>query len=439
MADYRYDKIIKYVIQLSCDGPLHIGTGDGDQGEVLIHPVDGAPFVQASGIAGVLRSCCKEQSEELSRKLFGSATDTQSRIRISDGYFLEQTSLELRPHVRIEPASGVVENGKFEMQYIGAGSAFCFEAYLYEDSQEESMQPAFEQILSAVQKNELRFGAKKSSGAGKVSLQKAYKKEFILSDPTERKLWIDEDALKIPDDYQDITNKLPESTITGSAYRVHVEAATEGAIQIKGISVSGTEGKAPDSENIKNAKQQMIVPGSSMKGAFRSRIEKIARYIDRPELIAACFGSSKDETDKDRQQTGNLFFEDVIIQNDKDKNLVRTRIHIDKFTGGVMHSALFQEKNTCGDMEFDVHIRSGKYADEAFALLILALRDLSIGTFNLGNGYNVGKGFVEVRKITIAAKDGSTAELFPENQGIQDEKKIIEAAIQKLHRKEVAQ
>ena len=56
MAGLKYDKIVKYLICAKCEGPLHIGSSIGGKEDVLIHPVDKSPFIQASSIAGVFRS-----------------------------------------------------------------------------------------------------------------------------------------------------------------------------------------------------------------------------------------------------------------------------------------------------------------------------------------------------------------------------------------------
>ena len=55
-----YDKVIKYVVTAECTQPLRVGSVSGDTEEVLVHPTDGNPFIQASSISGVFRSYCDE-------------------------------------------------------------------------------------------------------------------------------------------------------------------------------------------------------------------------------------------------------------------------------------------------------------------------------------------------------------------------------------------
>lgn len=54
-AVMKYQKIIKYLVTAVCAQPLHIGSASGEKEEVLVHPTDDRPFIQASSLAGVLR------------------------------------------------------------------------------------------------------------------------------------------------------------------------------------------------------------------------------------------------------------------------------------------------------------------------------------------------------------------------------------------------
>lgn len=58
---------------------------------------------------------------------------------------------------------------------------------------------------------------------------------------------------------------------------------------------------------------------------------------------------------------------------------------------------------------------------------MMALRDLAIGSMNLGSGYNVGKGVISVKKIVLKdCRDSEkTAVLDFENNKIVDDDKII--------------
>ncbi len=57
------EHILFYEIDALLTEPLHIGSGEGQTGEVLVHPVTRKPFIQASSIAGIMRGAMEVSSE----------------------------------------------------------------------------------------------------------------------------------------------------------------------------------------------------------------------------------------------------------------------------------------------------------------------------------------------------------------------------------------
>ena len=132
--------IDKYTVEAQTIAPMHIGSGEKDTNEILIHPIWDRPFIQASGIAGALRAVSEAvNGTKVTQELFGgphlekddSPMDVKSRLRISDGMFDPKTvHLEFRPRVRVSRRTGSVSSGtisgsgmdaghKFEMEMIG--------------------------------------------------------------------------------------------------------------------------------------------------------------------------------------------------------------------------------------------------------------------------------------------------------------------------------
>ena len=445
MAGLKYSKVIKYKIRAVCRGPLHIGNANGGKEEVLIDSVTRMPFIQASSLAGVFRSTyAKNHSEEEVDTLFGASkmnenensADKKSRVVFTDGQFETQNlKIEIRPHVKIDRETGSVTSSnnsgqKFNMEYVGAGAVINTYVYVY-DNEELSLAEEFESVLASIKAEEISIGAKKSSGAGKLSLEYVGKKVFNLMEADDRKLWLDEESLdeKI---YNDITNELNSETKIVTAYKVVISGQTEGAILVKGIGASSFGKDAPDAENIKNAKDEYIVPGSSYRGAIKSQMEKIAAYIDKKSVIDKSFGFvGKKQNDS---AAGNMIFNDGIIQaSEQDTDVLRHRIHIDKFTGGVMHGGLFSEKNASGKIELEIDVLDKNNPKATLGLLMMALRDLSIKTINLGSGYATGKGFIDVNSIEITSGSGNVKITFEEgNADMTDENGIIKEALAAL-------
>lgn len=416
-VDMKYQKIIKYLVKAVCAQPLHIGSAFGDKEEVLVHPTDDRPFIQASGISGVLRQYYEKlHGEKQTERLFGTkrfgedtnSFDGASKVRFSDGIFSEKDlSLELRPRVKINPETGTCDNSiikgtnmqaghKFNMEYIGAGAEFQFSVYLYE----ETLQEELEEVLTAVHQEGMQFGGQKSNGCGFINLKSLKRKTFDMTKQEDRKKWVDEEMLA-DHEYKDILSDMKTPAKMAMAYEVTVEGNTEGELLVKTIAVQSYGKDAPDSMNIRNAAKDYIVPGSSLKGALRSQMERIASYIGNDSIIDETFGKSGSSQSTGR--AGNIVFYDTIVGNREDNDCARikNRIHIDKFTGGVMHGALFNEKNVSGTINFRIVIYDRNAPDSTCGLLLMALRDMALGVMSVGGGFNVGKGIIDVKKIVV--------------------------------------
>ena len=69
-----------------------------------------------------------------------------------------------------------------------------------------------------------------------------------------------------------------------------------------------------------------------------------------------------------------------------------------------MQGGLFSEEPLSGDISIKILVGFGgnkELADAAAGLLILALRDLGAGMFNIGSGYSIGRGFIDIEKVKI--------------------------------------
>lgn len=445
MAGLKYDQITRYKITAICEGPLHIGSAIGGKEEVLIDPIENRPFIQASSISGVFRAYCKDLLKDNRwEQLFGSnSVENMSRIRFEDGYFDKNCKMEYRPHVSINKATGSVSSKKikgsnsssgqkFNMEYVGAGSEIAFYMYLYEDSSSnDNLAELTNTILSAMNAGVLQFGGKKSNGSGVVRLTSLKKKIYELRKESDRAAW-----RKLDDkDLVEATNELKQVVNEKLAYEVIVEGSTENYIQIKGLAVSGTGKNAPDSQNIQNALKEYIIPGSSLKGAFRSQMEKISDYLGCADVIIASYGKAAEASKTG--EPGNLIFSDTVIGDieSNDKMPIEHRIHIDKFTGGVIEKGLYSEKNAAGNLRFSIKILDRNKPQRTLGLLLFALRDLAIGIMSLGSGYNTGKGIVDISKISVKSvklQQSSTITYEKGNGKTIDEADLFKDALKSL-------
>lgn len=416
-----YNKVAKYNITAECREPLHIGSGSGRNREVLIHPVRNVPFVQATGIAGALREFYSED-EALQRRLFGGVCGDEenaeggSRVYITDGFFLESRSskdspscrkhlhTEIRPRLRIDPRTGTGQSvkikgserrsgQKFEIESVASGSRFSFSVYLYE--KDEILEDALEMGLKALHRGDIQLGGQKSNGCGYVKLLTVEKAVYDLCSSSDRGRWADESK-----EMTDIVKEMTDTDVSdGRWLRFELSGRTEGSILVKAIAVTEYGKDTPASVNIRNHKKEYILPASSVKGAVRNQVEKIAAYMDMgEECVAELFGR---EADEDGGKAGRLrFYDSVIGQSRENENAgMQHRLHIDKFTGSVMYGGLFTEKPAYGDITIRVDIE--KNSDWACGLILMALRDIAVGILPLGSGSSIGRGYLYGKSLIV--------------------------------------
>lgn len=429
-----YSRITQYVVTARCEHPLHIGSADGEKGEILIHPNEGKPFVQASGIAGALAEYIEINYGTKRRKeLFGNAdaangNEGKSKVVVTDGQFKKETiKIEMRTRCSLNKETGSVNKKKvkgsdrtsgqlLDTEYIGKGAEFIFALLLYGNAEKE-----MEESFAAMDAGKVRLGGQNTLGCGRISLQKVQVKEYDLTKEEDRKEWAEvvsfcEIKEEIDEtDKKDRTKEIKEKTssLKNSDYQISFHANLDTAVLIKAnmieedkvIKEVGRIDRMPNAMNIINAQKEYIIPGSSLKGVFRSRMESIGQYL----------GIQKEKIDGIFENRSKILFEDSIInhQTGKEVNAV-TRIHINKITGSVKYKELFSELVAGGDATITIYVDKGRIeksdaeligAKACVGIILYVIRDLAVGAVNIGSGAAVGRGFLNIDKVCI--KEGS--------------------------------
>ena len=202
---------------------------------------------------------------------------------------------------------------------------------------------------------------------------------------------------------------------------------------------------------------QLLIPGTSIRGALRSRASRIARTIlaardelststshdlheqiaAEPNLVRYMFGST--------EYRGAVTVHDC-LSTEHGKRIEVTHNAIDRWTGGVIDGGLFTEAVYLGTHwePIMIEVDSGQlrrnvktecagknisnetieeHARASWCLLCLTLAELSAGTLPLGGKTTRGLGQVEVTSITLSHTDGTvitppdTEQLWPTRQG----------------------
>ena len=392
-----YTYAVRYEVEAICRTPLRTGGTDGDP-ETILESWDGTALLQGSSLAGALRGWLAAADVGMAETLLGSPKQA-GHLLVSDGVFDRTAERYTRPRLRINGETGTAdEGGKFDVAHIGTGSRFRFSlTWLGLKACDEEL-TAVEQMLAALNRGEIRLGAQKSNGFGRVEL-KDCKRTFDLTDPSVRAAWLGDTCQGTPLTLPEVVNaRRVTFLVSGQADSLLVKAGA--ALQKEGCAYTPnlTEGGRP------------ILPGSSIKGAVRARAEMIAGFLGLPlEVTENLFGRMSSEGDNGK--AGCVFFEDGRLSGEK--RLQISRIRINRFTGGIIRGGLFTEEPlSCG---VEMHI-SAPDDSAACGLLLYALRDLGLGLYNLGSGGAIGRGYLSVREIKAVTPDGTEARLIFDKQ-----------------------
>ena len=202
---------------------------------------------------------------------------------------------------------------------------------------------------------------------------------------------------------------------------------------------------------------QLVIPGTSIRGALRSRASRIARTIlaARDELSTSTSHDLHEQIAAEpnlvRYMFGSTEYRGAVTVHDclstKCGKLIEvTHNAIDRWTGGVIDGGLFTEAVYLGTHwePIMIEVDSGQlrrnvktecagknisnetieeHARASWCLLCLTLAELSAGTLPLGGKTTRGLGQVEVTSITLSHTDGTvitppvTEQLWPTRQG----------------------
>lgn len=275
--------------------PLHVG-GFGDNPDTdmpLAINGSGQFYIPGTSVAGVLRAWCRKRfGDAETNNLFGPEQTNgnngfASFVTIDDLVFNENVRCEIRDSVGIDRIYGTAaDHAKFDRAIIPKGSTLNlslivdFEKKKNETEDENNKRIAKTKaiigwLLDDLQKQKVRFGASRTRGLGKLTLGDVVTiKSQELNNPagiltllqgTGTHLSIqnlkDADKTLIPFEEEclviDIGWKPKSSLMVKAAY--------------DGIGVDSL----PLTSGVSNGYVSLVIPGGSIKGAFRSQAERI--------------------------------------------------------------------------------------------------------------------------------------------------------------------
>lgn len=387
---------VRYQVEARCLSPLRTGGTDGDTERILTGP-DGVHFVQGSSLAGAFRDWVAGcRGPEMAGALFGS-NQAEGSLVISDGRFDPRTAVQQRPRVRINRVHGTADKGgKFDLAQAAAGSRFRFEMVWRGAEPCPEQQQAVKAMLEAMNSGEIRLGAQKNNGLGRVQLT-VRQKTFDMSREADRTAWLEE-------------------TGEGTLLALEPAAATRTVFVLEGtvdgllVKAAAAQAKAEEKGSYTPHLEENgvpVLPGSSIKGVVRSWAERIAKSSGLPELVTdGLFGSPAGAGEEGL--AGRVRVEDLRLNQAQKQQI--SRIRINRFTGGVIRQGLITEEPLSTPVRLELSAVQPTGLEGA--LLMYALRDLGLGLYSLGSGWAVGRGMIQAGSLTVRRPDGTKAVLF---------------------------
>ncbi len=400
-------------------------TGIADM--CLLQDANGKPFIPGASIAGAARSYLAQQcltwdtykkgiageTPELKR-LFGGADkdDTMSALIVADATCVtEKPTTFIRDGVRIVAESGTaVDKAKFDVEVVERDTEFKIDLECIirkaDVHQETELRNLFFGLLHAFEQGEIRLGARTRRGYGRGKVESWETRELRMKNKNHVLTWLSNDVMTRNN--KDLT---PQPLASNQSY-IHIaadfELRTSLLIRSASVDPSAPVEEVPDMTHLLS-NGEPVVPGTSFAGAFRHRAALIAnalnwnKQIEDGDAVCEIFGPVH-EQDGDNTQS-DLWMSRILIDERlvKSADLVwQNRVAIDRFTGGSLQNALFNEKPIyplpLKQME-NRHIQLTLTLEEPdnaeIGLLLLTLRDFWTGHAALGGETSNGRGTLQ--------------------------------------------
>jgi len=440
--------------------PTHLGNGDTDgivDMPLLLDEATGRALLPGTSLAGALRNYLRERRHGFEKRapdalieaLFGGEKGndegSQSALIIDDALG-EMPGIELRDGVRIDPITrtakididdGVLRGYKYDLQLLEAGTTFPLrmELLLSRGNDQQQMKQMLALALHGLEAGEVAIGLRKRRGFGVCSVERWRVTRYDFTKPADLLAWLAEDHPDwkfAPGDQrsgQHIADLLGVSLERVedrcNRCRIHAHFIIDGSLLIR--AGFGEQDRGPDTVHLHSARpggaRKPVLSGTSLAGALRHRAERILRTIGNAAqattMIDNMFGPARITSgDKQKARSSRLIVSETVIENPV--SLVQNRIRIDRFTGSVHGTGLFNEQPVFGKNDtlvtIDLTLRNPQ--DAEIGLLLLLLKDLWTGDLPLGGEIGIGRGRLKgveavietphhkAKPLTISAVDG---------------------------------
>ncbi|WP_346909181.1 RAMP superfamily CRISPR-associated protein [Faecalicatena orotica] len=426
---------------------LSIGSGEQEKTDSdIILDSKGNPFIPGSALAGALRAYTGEigrekEADQLFGKpkdeLPGAASDRQSRIFVYDTQ-IQNAQIGIRDGVRLGEAKTADYKSKYEIQIIESNANFKMRLEFIERESQKAqndlkklMNDDLRMVWNWVHgftTGELRLGARSQRGFGQFKIEKVRIKTFNMEEQASYLEWLEWDWEKpdafILEESIDITHgaegqyaKWLRTEGKEAArkfihcFEVPLDIPYTLLIRTYSTTFKRTD-EMPDYGQLTagGRGEEALIPGSSIAGAFRSHIAKIIKEIAHLESwekaqsrLNPFFGTwmkndAKNDGTGDKILASRIIFEETVVKGGNQLPVFRNAI--DRFTGGTVEGALYEEVPWAGGnvllrifLQKDRHKEGTQDSDDIICgLLLWAILDLQAGILPIGGETAIGRG-----------------------------------------------
>lgn len=420
-----------YAFKLRLASPLNVSAGLSEETDAdVLRNGDGEVFIPGTSVAGAFRNAL--MLKEKSDGIMGYSDGEQGRmssILISDIYFAEPEHVKtgIRDGIKLDD-SKIVEN-KFDMEIVetGAVGTLYIECVVREGDTPEQYVNAIKKLVTMLQSGEIRFGANKNRGFGRVELlteadseSYVYEKSFSKEDKNDYAAFIlDVNSKTSKDTRLGLYKSQKLSDWIGEAWtekcrnlnqhadadqpldleqyvKISVPLRLMGGISIRRYSAKSNQA---DFEHI-TCDGKPVIPGSSWNGAIRADVARILRELidvgkDKQmivdNLIDDWFGKISDEQGESMQSL--VVVSESIIEGATPVPMTRNKVN--RFDASTVDGALYSEISYFGGkttLELLIRKDEKRYYEELVEILQLVIRDIKEGFVAVGGQTAVGRG-----------------------------------------------
>jgi CRISPR/Cas system CSM-associated protein Csm3 (group 7 of RAMP superfamily) len=413
--------------------PANLGNGDAEgltDMPLSLDKISGRPLLTGSSIAGALRyylniytqGYANARENKLTTLLFGGSKQDdegeQSSLIIHDSIADESSyhpeHIEIRDGVKIDYTSRTAEDRKkYDFELIPAGTMFPlqFELLLSDDEHTTNVKEALVLALNGFTSGEIGLGARKTRGFGACTVDTWYTTVYDLKTTEGLLAWLSSEhtdwGYAQPENQtgslKDVLGVSQTRNDRRQTFTIDATFTLNTPILIRSNDPLNIGQYQPDTTHIgqwREGKKHSIIPGTSLAGVLRSRADRILNTFNSTKtrgFLNQLFGTEMEKGKKPAQASRLMVQESNINEG---HTMVQNRVGIDRFTGGALDSALFNEApHIGGHVSFHILIQEPREAE--IGLLLLLLKDLWTGDVPIGGTSSVGRGRLKGKRATI--------------------------------------